>query len=411
MSGKQLFDVPGVFAPLLQSAEEQQQNAVQKQLGLFGAGLSGSLANSIANLEVGGRASLNKLLKSVDPSMDIRTNQQRLTESINSINPEDPDAESKYLEAVQQFAPERMGEIQERMRTRRLEDAAEQRRVNEEQRKQDTAGRLAEAHDADMRTRALGEAVANLDFSDAVAAREGIQAQKEYILSTKYGEGMEQELAAMTPEQIKQRFDKVVEVEGAKADSFRKAVKAVLPEGQVLEHLDLLGQQQLEGILAGVLNKEITPDTQVITGANGEQNLLITDPFNPTESKVVPLLPGRPPKAADPDPVRALPEDIKDLVTSATGALRTGFLGMSEATVITPEGTEVSAGEMLERAAGNYYQRNKDLTEGDFRGRLETAVADLKAKGAYSYADVQAAIADNFPRTSADALLDKARIQ
>jgi hypothetical protein len=410
MSGKQLFDVPGVFAPLLQSAEEQQQNAVQKQLGLFGAGLSGSLANSIANLEVGGRASLNKLLKSVDPSMDIRTNQQRLTESINSINPEDPDAESKYLEAVQQFAPERMGEIQDRMRTRRLEDAAEQRRVNEEQRSQDTAGRLAEAHEADMRTRALSESVANLDFNDAVAAREGIQAQREYILSTKYGAGMEQELAAMTPEQIKQRFDKVVEVEGSKADGFRRAVRAVLPEGPVLEHLDLLGQQQLEGILAGVVNKEITPDTRVVQGINGEQSLLITDPFNPGESELVPLLAGRPPKVEEPDPVRALPEDIKDLVTSATGVLDRGFFQGGDS-VMMPEGSRVSSSEMLERAAGNYYQRNKDLTEGDFRGRVEAAVAAITAKGNYSYEDVQAAIADNFPRTSADNLIDRSRTQ
>lgn len=411
MAGKQLFDVAGVFANILQSPEQQQAAALQKNMGMFGAGLAGSLANSITNLEVGGRAGLNKALQAVNPSLDIRTNQQKLTEAINSINPEDPDAEAKYLEATRQYAPERLGEVQGQLRQLGMENAAEARResqearqVAQESREVTRAEQLTESHNAQMQREALRTSIANMDFNDAVQAREGLQAQKEYILSTTYGARMASELEAMTPDQVRARFDEVQNIEGEAAKALRGTVKSLLgDDSEIVKHLDGLGQQQLRGMVDAITAGEINPKTQVIGNAEKGINMVIANPRDPSAPTIVPLVAGVPDPERPSNP-RGLNGRVLEIFEGSDNRVKAGrFL---EGTVTSPSGQEMNPNDLIRRTATNFYQKST-MTEAELEQRVKDAVAAIKSmEGDVTYERLQETLEGYFPQGSVKSVND-----
>ena len=407
----QLFDVAGVFANILQSPEQQRAAALQKNMGMFGAGLGGSLANSITNLELGGRAGLNKALQAVNPSLDIRTNQQKLTEAINSINPEDPDAEAKYLEATRQYAPERLGEVQGQLRQLGMENAAESRREAEEERRESQearqvtrAAQLTEAHNSQMQREALRSSIANMDFNDAIQAREGVQAQKEYILSSTYGAGMASELEAMTPEQVRARFDRIQEIEGGHAESLRGAVKDMLGEdSEIVEHLDALGQQQLMSIMGSITQGVINPRTQVIGGAEKGYNMVIANPRDPSNPTTVPLVAGVPDPERPVNP-RSLNNRVLDIFKE--GKNRVDLKLWGEGSVTSPSGQVMNPNDLVQQTATNYYQKS-NMTEAEFEQRVRDAVAAINSmEGDVTFERMKETLEGYFPKGSVNAVND-----
>lgn len=412
----ELLDIRTAFAPVLDTPEQRREKQMAENLGLFKQGFAGTLAEARTNFQNNTRSSLQKAGSAINPDFDIRTNSQKYSAAVNGIDPESETAEREYIEATKQFMPSKLPALMDNIRTRRLEDEQAQFARDANDRAEDSSTRAGQVHTnlqegwADAtRQKEIQLELSEMSLDSATNAVDRVKTQKEYLLTTiaGKGEGYADRLEAMSPQEVAAEFTRVEGVEGQVAKGLRASITTILGEDhKIIELLKDMPASQLQAIQSSSIQGAINPTTKVIGDRENGWELLVTDPANPTGSVTVPLIGGTGP-AVVPRAVQPLTAATREAVDNAVGKIDISNFPMWNGRVEDPQGNKVTAEALVERRAGDFFQRTK-LTELELTDRVSRAAADLKEipSGSNNYAGINAILDRHFPRPNAENLID-----
>lgn len=339
-----LIDITSLFADILPDPAQQQQERLATNLGLFNNGLPGALASATTRFQRESRGQLQKAGTAVNPEFDVRTPEQKYRAAINSISPEDPDAEAKYIEATRQFMPSKLPQLTAAIRQRRIEDERLERERTAEGRAVNADERADEWHDARIAQMDRNNELTDLKIGEFRTNQDQQAAAREYLKNSSYASRKDaQYLEAVDTLPVQALYAEVqaaMSQDQAVSDRLTNALNAILPEDSELRGvIDDFSIAEKRMILAQEDGRN-RPDWRVVTDRTGSYavNIAAGESIDETKIRISKVEePVRPPESERPtetaiEGARALIQDnnMEDEVAEAFGYDKLNAVAMAE---------------------------------------------------------------------------------
>lgn len=268
-------DIQSVFADILGDPAQQQQEELVQNVGLFRNGLAGALGSALTR---SGREIRGKLHST--GLADVRTQDQRFRAEVNAINPSDPDAESKYMEAAKKYAPGKVPQLAAALRRRQLQEeergfrrAAEERAESAEQRAVNADQRASDMHTRQMRQAELRNELTGLQVEDMRQNSESQQQAREYLKNSAYAQRQSAQyqdaIDGLPPQALFAEMTKAMGFDSTVGRSLTAALNSLLDEDDPLREFipDLSVEQKFQ--IVNAERAEQKPNWQVVTDRTG----------------------------------------------------------------------------------------------------------------------------------------------